>query len=76
VRFAFVLVLSALAGCASASRDCGQLAHERWQIQPRLDEVQRRLKLGGSRELEAEYAQLNDEIDAIRRAATAGNCAD
>jgi hypothetical protein len=38
--------------------------------------VQRRLELGGTRELKGEHAQLNDEIDAIRRTAAAGNCAD
>jgi LytTr DNA-binding domain len=30
MRFASLLVLSALAGCATASRDCDQLARERW----------------------------------------------
>jgi hypothetical protein len=74
VRFASLLVPLALAGCAG--HDCEQLARARWQIQPRLDEVERRLQLGGTRELEAECARLKGEIDAIQRAATAGNCAD
>jgi hypothetical protein len=73
MKIAFLLVFTALAGCA---HDCGQLAHERWQRQPRLDEVRRQLDRGRTGEFEAEYARLEGEVDAIRRAAVAGNCAD
>ena len=96
MRSVSLLLLAALAGCAKASRDiapypvsaeryaahdCEQLARERWQIQPRLDEVQRRLDAAAADDevisgAGSEYARLSGEIDAIQRAATTGKCAD
>jgi hypothetical protein len=113
MRHLLIAVPALLVACATAPTDiapvqpsvdgfvvqnCEQLTHERWQRQPRVDELERRLgaaasndeliavggvlfwpawlALGGTRDLEAEYARLSGEIQAIREAALAAGCTD